>query len=117
MLLAMRQLAVSPVRPTLSQPWRYIGKCEATQFGWRKFAEIGSQPRAAAEMTPFENGAVTVTTIGGCGLLEGVNMTPPPRARVGVRAGARGPDFSRRLFGGSSVHHAKMWSILSTHTA
>src|SRR2546423_1726851 len=56
MLLATRQFAASAARPTLAQPWRYIGKCEATQFGWRKFAEIGSQPRDAAEMTPFENG-------------------------------------------------------------
>ena len=42
-----------------------------TQAGIRKFAEIGSQPRAAASVTPFENGATAVTTIGGCGRCSG----------------------------------------------
>src|SRR5258708_40379266 len=87
MLLATRQLAASALRPALSQPCRYIGQCEATQFGCRKFAEIGSQPRAAAAMTPLENGAVTVTRIGGCGLWKGLTMTPWPFSRTSQGAG------------------------------
>src|SRR5260221_14579594 len=97
MLLATRQLAGSTLRPMLSQPWRYIGKCEATQFGWRKFAEIGSQPREAAETTPFEKGAVTVTTIGGGGFCKGLTTTPRPMSRRSVPSGPRGPYFPARL--------------------
>src|SRR5260221_7556358 len=82
MLLAPRHLATSALRPPLSQPCRYIGKCEATQFGCRKFAEIGSQPRAAAAMMPLENGAVTVTRIGGGGLRNGFVKAPLPVLRT-----------------------------------
>src|SRR5258708_17514242 len=103
MLLATRQFAASALRPTLSQPWRYMGKCEATQLGWRKFAEIGSQPRAAAEMTPLENGAVTVTTIGGGGFLEGLHTNPLPLARRPRRPVARAPAFPLPLFGGLAL--------------
>src|SRR5437868_6192688 len=86
MLLATRQLAGSAGRPTLSQPWRYIGQCEATQLGCRKFAEIGSQPRAAAPVTPFENGATTETRIGGCGFCRGFSMMPWPISESSVRS-------------------------------
>src|SRR5260221_5434877 len=94
MLLAPRHLATSALRPPLSQPCRYIGQCEATQFGCRKFAEIGSQPRAAAAMMPLENGAVTVTRIGGCGVCEGVFLTTPPGSPRYTGSAARVPQFS-----------------------
>src|SRR6185437_10272768 len=86
MLLATRQFPGSAGRPAFSQPWRYIGQCEATQLGCRKFAEMGSQPREAAATTPFENGATTVTTIGGCGFWKGVTMTPWPISAMSVRS-------------------------------
>src|SRR5258708_9556509 len=100
MLLATRQLAASALRPALSQPCRYIGQCEATQFGCRKFAEIGSQPRAAAAMMPLENGAVTVTRIGGGGVLKGVWRKPRAPLSVKTALGARGPNFAFRLLCG-----------------
>src|SRR5260221_6631946 len=96
MLLAPRHLATSALRPPLSQPCRYIGQCEATQFGCRKFAEIGSQPRAAAAMMPVENGAVTVTRIGGGGLWKGFNTTPPASSPGHHRLAAPGPEFPFR---------------------
>ncbi len=55
------------MRPAFSQPSTYFGQWLFTQIGSRKLAEIGSQPRAAASVTPLENGATAVTTIGGCG--------------------------------------------------
>src|SRR5258708_13326425 len=93
MLLATRQLAASALRPTLSQPCRYIGQCEATHLGCRKFAEIGSQPRAAAAMTPFENGVVTVTRIGGWALCKGLTLTPPPPPPAPLRPAPPRPHF------------------------
>jgi len=41
MLLATRQSAGSATRFAFAQPSWYFGQCEATQFGFRKFAEIG----------------------------------------------------------------------------
>src|SRR5258705_13575545 len=82
MLLATRQFAGSALRPTRSQPSTYFGQWLFTQAGIRKFAEIGSQPRAAASVTPFENGATAVTTIGGCGLCGGGGRKPPPQFSI-----------------------------------
>jgi hypothetical protein len=67
-LLATRQWAGSARRPPFSQPSTYLGQWVLTHFGSRKLAEIGSQPLAAASLTPFENGATAVTTMGGCGV-------------------------------------------------
>src|SRR5947209_10898404 len=84
MLLATRQFAGSAGRPPRSQPSTYFGQWLFTQAGIRKFAEIGSQPRAAASATPFENGATAVTTIGGCGLCSGRAMQPWPISSIRV---------------------------------
>ena len=78
MLLATRQFAGSAGRPTRSQPSTYFGQWLFTHSGIRKFAEIGSQPRAAASVTPLENGATAVTTIGGCGFCNGFGRKPCP---------------------------------------
>src|SRR5215470_3452886 len=77
-LLATRQLAGSAARPLRSQPSTYFGQWLFTHAGIRKLAEIGSHPRAAASVTPLENGATTVTTIGGCGRCRGFAMNPCP---------------------------------------
>src|SRR6058998_2902695 len=82
MLLATRQFATSTVRPARSQPSTYFGQWLFTQAGIRKFAEIGSQPRAAASVTPFENGATAVTTIGGCGRCSGLGKKPWPKSSI-----------------------------------
>src|ERR1700752_3165717 len=84
MLLATRQLAGSAARPARSQPSTYFGQWLFTQMGIRKFAEMGSQPRAAASVTPFENGATAVTTIGGCGRCKGRAMIPWPMSFIRV---------------------------------
>ena len=49
--------------PIATQPSWYLGQCEATHSGSRKLAEIGDQPRLAASVTPFENGATAVTQL------------------------------------------------------
>src|ERR1700751_1503670 len=84
MLLATRPLAGSALRPTRSHPSTYRGQWLFTQAGIRKLAEIGSQPRAAASVTPFENGATAVTTIGGCGRCNGRAMKPWPISLIRV---------------------------------
>src|SRR3954452_3096979 len=84
MLLATRQLAGSAGRPARSQPSTYFGQWLFTHCGIRKFAEIGSQPRAAASVTPLENGATAVTTIGGCGRCNGLAMKPCPMSSIRV---------------------------------
>src|SRR6202012_3439491 len=78
MLLATRQFAGSALRPARSQPSTYFGQWLFTHAGIKKFAEIGSQPRAAASVTPFENGATAVTTMGGYGRCSGRAMKPWP---------------------------------------
>src|SRR6266478_3014608 len=83
-LLATRQLATSTVLPTRSQPSTYFGQWLFTHIGIRKLAEIGSQPRATASVTPFENGATAVTTIGGCGRCKGRAMYPWPISAISV---------------------------------
>jgi len=60
-------LAGSALRPAAAQPSAYFGQCDLTHCGSRKLAEIGSQPRFAASVTPFEKGSTAVTTMGGCG--------------------------------------------------
>src|SRR5215831_3117886 len=85
-LLATRQLAGSATLPPRSQPSTYFGHWLFTQAGIRKLAEIGSQPRAAASVTPLENGATTVTTIGGCGRCNGTGMYPWPMSSMTVRS-------------------------------
>src|ERR1700688_1014949 len=84
MLLATRQFAGSALRPARSQPSTYFGQWLFTQAGIRKLAEIGSQPRAAASVTPLENGATAVTTIGGCGRCKGRAMNPWPISFIRV---------------------------------
>src|SRR5271168_4274095 len=86
MLLATRQFAGSALRPARAQPSAYFGQWLLTHSGIRKFAEIGSQPRAAASVTPFENGATAVTTIGGCGRCSGLAMKPCPTSGISVRS-------------------------------
>src|SRR5688572_11370172 len=86
MLLATRQLAGSAGRPTRSQPSTYFGQWLLTQTGIRKLAEIGSQPRAAASVTPFENGATAVTTMGGWGRCSGFGRNPWPISVIIVRS-------------------------------
>src|SRR5215216_5879986 len=83
---ATRQFAGSAGRPTRSQPSTYFGQCDFTHCGIKKFAEIGSQPRAAASVTPFENGATAVTTIGGCGFCSGLGRKPWPISGMKVRS-------------------------------
>src|ERR1700732_1857402 len=85
MLLATRQFAKSAARPPRSQPSTYFGQWLFTQAGIKKFAEIGSQPRAAASVTPFENGAPAVTTRGGCGRCNGFAINPWPMSAIKVR--------------------------------
>src|ERR1700759_5326680 len=84
MLLATRQLAGSAARAGRRDPWTYFGQWLFTQAGIRKLAEMGSQPRAAASVTPFENGATAVTTIGGCGRCSGREMMPWPTSFISV---------------------------------
>src|SRR5262245_61675591 len=86
MLLQTRQFAGSARRPPSEHPFTYIGQCVAAQTGGRKFAVIGSQPRAAAAATPLEWGTTTVTTMGGCGRWYGCSMTPMPVCGRSVRS-------------------------------
>src|SRR3954471_17518167 len=86
MLFATRQFAVSAGRPARSHPSTYFGQWLFTHAGMRKLAEIGSQPRAAASVTPFENGATAVTTIGGCGRCSGRGMKPWPISSIRCRS-------------------------------
>src|SRR5262245_22295110 len=88
MLFATLQFAGSALRPTRSQPSTYLGQWLFTQAGIRKFAEIGSQPRAAASVTPLENGATAVTTIGGCGRCSGFGIYPCPISGMNCRSTA-----------------------------
>src|SRR6188474_941942 len=86
MLLATRQFAGSALRPARAQPSTYFGQWLLTHSGIRKFADIGSQPRAAASVTPLENGATTVTTIGGCGFCNGFGKKPWPISSIAWRS-------------------------------
>src|SRR4029079_14507233 len=86
MLRATRQLAGSAGRPALLQPSTYLGQWLLTQAGIRKLAVIGSQPREAASVTPCENGATTVTTMGGCGFCRGFARMPWPMSGTSARS-------------------------------
>src|ERR1700678_191130 len=86
MLFATRQFAGSALRPARSQPSTYLVQWLLTHCGIRKFAEIGSQPRAAASVTPLENGATAVTTIGGCGFCSGFGRKPWPISGIAWRS-------------------------------
>src|ERR1700728_814522 len=86
MLLATRQFAVSALRPARSHPSTYFGQWLFTHSGIRKFAEIGSQPRAAASVTPLENGATVATTLGGCGRCSGLDKKPWPISGIACRS-------------------------------
>src|SRR6201992_4245025 len=101
MLFATRQLVGSAAWPPRWQPSTYFGQWLFTQAGIRKFAEIGSQPRAAASVTPFENGATAVTTIGGCGLCSGRGMNPWPISAISVFWTDTFQYLPFRLYGGS----------------
>src|SRR5262249_55092711 len=100
MLFATRQLAGSAARLARSQPSTYFGQWLFTQAGIRKFAEIGSQPRAAASVTPFENGATAVTTMGGCGRCSGRAIKPCPMSVISVRSREMFQYFPWMLYGG-----------------
>src|SRR5262249_61663225 len=103
-----RQFAGSARRPPSAQPFTYIGQCVAAHTGGRKFAVIGSQPRAAAAVTPFECGTTTVTTMGGCGCWYGFSITPIPVWGRSVRSVEMFQNFPLRLYGGSPAHSARM---------
>src|SRR5471032_3563025 len=100
MLFATRQFAGSALRPARTQPSTYFGQWLFTQAGIRKLAEIGSQPRAAASVTPFENGATAVTTIGGCGRCNGRAIKPWPISLISVFCVVMFQYFPCRLYGG-----------------
>src|SRR3954471_533382 len=106
MLLATRQLAGSALRPARSQPSTYFGQWLLTHTGIRKFAEIGSQPRAAASATPFENGATAVTTIGGGGRCSGFGTIPWPISGTKVRSVVMVQYLPWRRYGGSPAQIA-----------
>src|ERR1700733_16061020 len=93
MLLATRQFAGSALRPMRSQPSAYFGQWLFTHSGIRKFAEIGSQPRAAASVTPLENGATAVTTIGGGGFFRGLGRKAWPISGIARRLIFTAPGF------------------------
>src|SRR5258707_3877426 len=86
MLFATRQCAGSAFLPARAQPSTYFGQWLFTQADIRKFAEIGSHPRAAASVTPLENGATAVTTMGGCGRCSGLGKKPWPMSAMSWRS-------------------------------
>src|SRR5438309_12007308 len=106
MLLATRQFAGSAGRPPRSQPSTYFGQWLFTHAGMRKLAEIGSQPRAAASVTPCENGATAVTTIGGCGCCNGRGTMPCPMSDMIVRAVEMFQYLPSMLYGASAAQIA-----------
>src|SRR6476660_5679630 len=101
MLLATRQFFGSAGRPPCSQPSTYFGQWLLTHCGIKKLAEIGSHPRAAASVTPLENGATAVTTMGGCGRCKGFAINPCPISSISVRSIETFQYFPLRLYGGS----------------
>src|SRR5437763_6147638 len=113
MLFATRQLAGSALRPARAQPSVYFGQWLLTQAGIRKFAEIGSQPRTAASVTPFEKGATAVTTIGGCGRCSGFGRMPWPISASSVRSVETVQNWPSILYGGSRV---QISSIVLMHS-
>src|ERR1700748_3067485 len=106
MLFATRQFAGSALRPARLQPSTYFGQWLFTHSGIRKFAEIGSQPRAAASVTPLENGATAVTTIGGCGFCNGLGRKPWPISGINCRSIRVVQQRPWRLYGGSPAQIA-----------
>src|SRR6185295_14151399 len=110
---ATRQFAGSAGRPPRSQPSTYFGQCDLTHTGMRKFAEIGSQPRAAASVTPLENGATAVTTIGGCGCCSGFGRKPCPISGIACFSIAIVQYLPSRLYGGSRFQIASTKLIAS----
>src|ERR1700694_2270851 len=117
MLLATRQFAGSAGRPTRVQPSTYFGQWLLTHAGIRKFAEIGSQPRAAASVTPLENGATAVTTIGGCGCCRGLAIYPWPISGTNCFSTLIVQYLPLRLYGGSPLQMASTWLIASRNMA
>src|ERR1700677_2646902 len=111
MLLAMRQFAGSALRPERSQRSTYLGQWLSTHCGIKKFAEIGSQPRTAASVTPFENGATAVTTIGGCGRCNGRAMKPWPISLIRVFWVEMFQYLPWILYGGSLAQISRTWLI------
>ena len=94
--------ASSPDRPCgrrAAQPSTYFGQWLLTHSGIRKFAEIGSQPRAAASVTPLENGATAVTTIGGCGFCSGLGRKPWPISGIDLPLDPDGPVLALDVVG------------------
>src|SRR3981081_2456376 len=117
MLLATRQLAGSAARPLRSQPSTYFGQWLLTQAGIRKLAEIGSQPRAAASVTPFENGATAVTTIGGCGFCRGLGRKPCPSSVLSCFSILPFQYLPSMSYGGAPAHIASTALIASRNIA
>src|SRR6186997_3204376 len=117
MLLATRQFAGSAFRPARSQPSTYFGQCDFTHCGIRKFAEIGSQPRAAASVTPLENGATAVTTIGGCGFCNGFGRKPWPISGMYCFSILMFQYLPSMLYGGSRSQIASTVLIASRNIA
>ena len=117
MLLATRQFAGSALRPARSQPSTYFGQWLFTHSGIRKFAEIGSQPRAAASVTPLENGATAVTTIGGCGFCSGFGRKPCPISGIACRSILIDQYLPSMLYGGSPAQIASTALIASRNIA
>src|SRR6187399_215457 len=115
MLLATRQLAGSAARPAFWQPSTYFGQWLLTHTGIRKLAEIGSQPRAAASVTPCEEGATAVTRMGGCGRCSGLAIEPWPISRMVVRAVETFQYLPCRSYGASPAQMASTWLIASTN--
>src|SRR6201996_8542252 len=115
MLLATRQFAESAGRPPRSQPSTYFPQWLLTHSGIKKFAEMGSHPRAAASVTPFENGATTVTTIGGCGFCSGLGRKPWPISSMAWRSILMFQYLPSMLYGGSPAHIFNTALIASTN--
>src|SRR5258708_32901245 len=112
-LFATRQLDGSAALPPRSQPSAYFGQWLLTQAGIRKLAEIGSQPRAAASSTPFENGATAVTTMGGWGRCSGRAIKPWPISAIRVFCVEMFQYFPWMLYGGSLLQISSTWLIAS----
>jgi hypothetical protein len=68
-------------------------------------------------MTPLENGATAVTTIGGCGCWYGLAITPWPSSGISVRAVEIVQNRPARSYGAAPRQIARMWSIASTNIA
>ena len=74
---------------------------------------MGSQPLAAASVTPFEKGATAVTTIGGCGCCKGLAIIPWPISVRDVLSVVIFQYLPSMLYGASDSHILRTVSIPS----